>query len=254
MAQSRSGLKPLWEADPGSVGGSMATKARIAQGDTVIVRFGSERVRAEVLEDRGQLGGEGLRLLRVGWTPSESEERLEFELREEDVLTALPQRERLRALARIDEFAARPPLLGVSAAGALAKVGESRRLLDRAVVAADERGEPKDFELVHRYCVEELGPAALHARRQWTDAAPGAHVNPTPTRLPVMIDEESPPQRQWIEAADPLLVWYRLLSQELDQIAEMEISDRDVGARLIKLVGYCADFAAWIRSIHQVGD
>lgn len=63
----------------------MRTKPSIQVGDRVLVRVGAKQVRAEVLEDRGPLGTNGTRLLRVGWTPSETEERLEFEVRETDV-------------------------------------------------------------------------------------------------------------------------------------------------------------------------
>jgi hypothetical protein len=233
---------------------TVPTKTRISVGDTVIVNLGSERVQAEVLEDRGRLGADGVRVLRVGWTPSDTDERLEFEVPEGDIVVrAVPQLERVRALARIDEFSVRPPLVGIKPKDALAKLSEARILLDRAVSAAQDRGEPKDLELVHRYCVEELGPTALHARRLWTDATEVSHVNPTLHRLPALVDEAAP-SRKWITARDPLSAWHELVSQELDRLSEMSISDRETGSGLMRVVGYCAEMAAWIRTAYGVGD
>jgi hypothetical protein len=231
----------------------MATKTRISIGDLVIVNFGSERVRAEILEERGPLGPAGVHVYRVGWTPVGSDERLEFEVGESELIGAVSQTERARALARMDEFSARSPLVGVTPQGALAKVQEARALLGNAVAAAIERGDPKDFELVHRYCVEELGPAALHARRHWTDAANVPHVNPTLGRLPAMI-EEAPPRREWILAANPVASWYESISTELDKLRSLKIEDRDTGATLVRIIGYCAEMAAWIRTTFGVGD
>lgn len=63
----------------------MSDSTSIRVGDVVRVRYGSQLVDAEVLEDRGLLGVSGDRVLRVGWTPTGSDERLEFEVPESQV-------------------------------------------------------------------------------------------------------------------------------------------------------------------------
>jgi hypothetical protein len=225
----------------------------IEVGDTVVVRFGPRTLLAEVLEDRGRLGANGDRILRVGWTPGETNERFEAEVSESAVIRAHPQHERARALARIDEWSVRAPMLGSASESALARVHSSRMLVDKAVRAAAGRGEPKDFELVHRRCVENLGPAALHTRRLWTEVTSVPHVNPTLNRLPAMI-EEAGVSTEWPNAPDPVEVWHGLLVGQVEGLLELEFADAPVGGMLIRVVGYCADMAAWIRMTHRVGD
>jgi hypothetical protein len=64
---------------------SMPEVDEIKVGDVVQVHYGSRPVEAVVLEDRGSLGVGGERLLRVGWVPSGSDERIEFEVRASNV-------------------------------------------------------------------------------------------------------------------------------------------------------------------------
>ncbi len=231
----------------------MSTAATIEVGDTVVVRFGPRTLLAEVVEDRGRLGANGERILRIGWTPGESRERFEAEIPESAVIRAHPQQERARALARIDEWSVRSPTLGSGNEGALARVQSTRMLVDKAVRAAEERGVPKDFELVHRRCVEDLGPAALHARRLWTDVTSVPHVNPTLNRLPAMI-EEAGVSREWLNSPEPLQAWHGLLVAQVDGLRTLELGDAQAGYMLIRVVGYCADMAAWIRMTYSVGD
>lgn len=58
---------------------------RIKVGDLVAVRYGAREQVAEVVEDRGDLGVGGEQLLRVGWWPSGSSGRLEFEVPASDL-------------------------------------------------------------------------------------------------------------------------------------------------------------------------
>lgn len=231
----------------------MSASATIEVGDAVIVRFGPRRLVAEVLEDRGRLGSDDDRILRVGWTPAESEERYEAEVPESAVVRAHPHEERARALARIDEWSVRSPVVGGGEGGAMARLVEAHQHLDRAVKAAQSRGLPRDYELVHRVCVEELGPAALTARRLWTESSGANHVNPTLNRLPAMIDEVGV-DTAWINAADPLTTWYRLLTAQLSDLETAQLGAPTVGSRLVRVVGYCAEMAAWIRMSYAVGD
>jgi hypothetical protein len=231
----------------------MSIKSAIEVGDPVIVRFGPRLLVAHVIEDRGQLGREADRILRVGWTPAETDERFEVEVPESAVVRAFPDEEYPRALARIDEWSVRSDILGGSADGALARVQSARTYLDRAVRAAEERGSRKDFELVHRYCVETVGPAALHARRLWTERSSAQHVNPTLNRLPAMVAEAGVSDK-WINAPKPLAEWHQLVSGELDKLATLRIEDASTGEILVRTVGYCAEMAAWIRMAYGVGD
>lgn len=231
----------------------MSAASTVEVGDPVVVRFGPRSLLAEVLEDRGRLGANGDRILRVGWTPGESDERFEAEVSESAVIRAYPQQERARALARIDEWSVRPATLGSKPDSALARVQSARVLVDRAVGAAEERGVPKDFELVHRRCVEDLGPASLHARRLWTEVAPMPHVNPTLNRLPAML-EEAGASNEWLHSPQPLRAWHGLLLVQVDSLRAPELADALAGETLIRVVGYCADMAAWIRMTYGVGD
>ena len=81
-------LRTSLATDPGDTFVGMATKTGIRVGDAVLVRFGSKRIRGEVIEDRGHLGENGVRILRVAWTPAHSDERLELEVPEGDVALA----------------------------------------------------------------------------------------------------------------------------------------------------------------------
>ena len=118
----------------------------------------------------------------------------------------------------------------------------------------EERGTKRDWELVHRYCAEQLGPAALHVRRLWTSASSAPTVNPTLARLPAMIDSEAPPNRDWLVSADPLARWHASLTRETDVSAQADIGEVRVGSIAIRIVGYCAEMAAWIRVVYGVGD
>lgn len=231
----------------------MSTSTAIEVGDSVVVRFGPRTLLAEVLEDRGDLGASGDRILRIGWTPGESGERFETEVSESAVVRAHPQQERARALARIDEWSVRGPALDSAPVGAVAGVQVARTLVDKAVRAAEDRGVPRDFELIHRRCIEELGPAALHARRLWTEITSVPHVNPTLNRLPAMI-EEAGISTEWLNSPDPLPVWHELLVAQVDGLRQLELADAGAGAMLIRVLGYCADMAAWIRMTYRVGD
>lgn len=163
-------------------------------------------------------------------------------------------REWRRALARIDEFSVRSPLVSLPPASALQAVFEAGILVDRAVAAAEDTGRARDLELVHRYCVEELGPNALHARRVWTEVGGmGRAVTPTTGRLPSMIQERGRPQ-EWMDADRPLTAWHSELGSLLGPLRDARLEGPDVGERLMAVTGYCAEMAAWIRTSVNVGD
>ena len=241
------------EARLGDTVNAVSTRSAIEAGDSVIVRFGPRLLVAEVLEDRGELGANGERILRVGWTPAESDQRYEVEVPESAVVRAFPDEEFARALARIDEWSVRNDLLSSSANGALERVFTAWAYVDRAVTAALERGTARDFELVHRYCVEALGPAALHARRLWTDASSTQHVNPTLNRLPAMILEAGISDK-WINSPHPLAEWHQVVFEEIDKLTRVSLKGDQTGTILVRIVGYCAAMAAWIRMGYGVGD
>lgn len=46
----------------------------------MLFSVGGNRLRAEVIEDRGDLGVGGERLIRVAWIPSDVDEPVEFEM------------------------------------------------------------------------------------------------------------------------------------------------------------------------------
>lgn len=177
-----------------------------------------------------------------------------------EVVAALPVPRRpsdaewRRALARIDEFSTRSPTISRGPSGALRSVVEANVLMEHAVDVALETDRPRDAELVHRYAVEELGPAALHARRLWTDiGGDGAFVNPTLPRLPAMIQELGRPLG-WLGAPQPLLAWRDLLEPNVRRVHSAQISDPNLGDVLLMIVGLCAEVASWIRTTFGVGD
>lgn len=56
-------------------------------GSEVRVRLASRVVRGEVLEDRGPMGPDGERVLRIAWKPTDSEERVELDVRESQIVS-----------------------------------------------------------------------------------------------------------------------------------------------------------------------
>lgn len=228
-----------------------AKQLPIRVADVVIARLGSGSLIGRVLEDRGQLGPEGGRVFRIGWTPSQSEEELEIEVSADDLSLAIPRSEWNRALARIDEFSHRSPVTGFDGAAMARALTNARLLLDTAFDAVYSRGKPKDFELVHRRCVEDLGPTALKGRRVWTDAR-SSHGMPTLDRLPAMIESEVKQGRHWLITDRPLNAWQRTLWDLLDELPST--ADQSAGGILLAIVGHCADLAAWIRCTHGVGE
>lgn len=138
----------------------MSDPDQIDVGDVVSVLYGSRVIDAEVLEDRGGLGPTGDRLLRVGWTPTGSDERLEFDVpasqvrpagstfesRVESILRRLPvQLETSRRSAGwAPDFVVRTPagrllVEAMSVRGAISSkaVDEARRRLASALVELD---------------------------------------------------------------------------------------------------------------------
>jgi hypothetical protein len=63
-------------------------KSRIEVGEWVLVPFGGDPLEAQVVEDRGNLGYKGRRLLRVAVPMEEGGEPVEFEVPEADLIRA----------------------------------------------------------------------------------------------------------------------------------------------------------------------
>jgi hypothetical protein len=63
-------------------------KSRIEVGEWVLVPFGGDPLEAQVVEDRGNLGYKGRRLLRVAVPTEEGGEPVEFEVPEADLIRA----------------------------------------------------------------------------------------------------------------------------------------------------------------------
>lgn len=231
-----------------------ATSQDLRVDDWAFADLGSGQILGVITEDRGSLGVGGERILRFEWTPSQSSDALEFELAVGDLRLAISRKEWLRALARMQEFSFHKGRSPASPDGPLAKVAAAQKLLDKAIAAALERGAPRDFELVHRYCVENLGAAALASRRAWSNSGRHPQVNPTLDRLPAMIENETSPNRDWLLLESPIPAWYEALNNELEVIRDAALSDRETGPVLISAIGSCADMAAWVRTTHHLGD
>ena len=58
----------------------MSEQETFRPGDRVRVELGMHTVAAEVLETHGRAGDAGDRILRIGWTPTESDERVEIDV------------------------------------------------------------------------------------------------------------------------------------------------------------------------------
>jgi len=226
----------------------------ISAGDVVVVRWGPEPLVGQVLEDRGKLGPGHQKVFRVGWIPSLSEEILEIEVSGEGISLVIPRSEWIRALARIDEFSSRTSGASGTSRPATSQLAESFSLLNQAVAAALDRGRSKDFELVHRRCVEDFGPAVLRKRRSLSESN-SALMMPTLSRLAAMVEGEADLDRQWLVADQQLKTWQSLVYTWFDTLGDPSAADDDRhGQRLLSIVGYCADMAAWIRYVKGVGD
>lgn len=131
---------------------------------------------------------------------------------------------------------------------------EAKRLLDNAVRAALERGVSKDFELVNRSCLEDMGATSLATRRAWSRSGAFSHVNPTPGRLPGMVGTDASISRDWLLDESPLASWNESLQGAYENVWTKGIDDPALGPHLVAVVGWCADMAAWIRTTLKVGD
>jgi hypothetical protein len=63
-------------------------KSRIEVGEWVLLPLGEDPLEAQVIEDRGNLGYKGRRLLRVAVPMEEGGEPMEFEVPEADLIRA----------------------------------------------------------------------------------------------------------------------------------------------------------------------
>ena len=63
-------------------------KSRIEVGEWVLLPLGEDPLEAQVVEDRGNLGYKGRRLLRVAVPMEEGGEPMEYEVPEEDLIRA----------------------------------------------------------------------------------------------------------------------------------------------------------------------
>ena len=63
-------------------------KSKIEVGEWVLLSFGGDPLEAQVVEDRGNLGYKGRRLLRVAVPMEDDDEPVEFEVPEEDLIRA----------------------------------------------------------------------------------------------------------------------------------------------------------------------
>jgi hypothetical protein len=63
-------------------------KSKIEVGEWVLLSFGADPLEAQVVEDRGNLGYKGRRLLRVAVPMEEGGEPMEYEVPEADLIRA----------------------------------------------------------------------------------------------------------------------------------------------------------------------
>jgi hypothetical protein len=63
-------------------------KSKIEVGEWVLLAFGEDPLEAQVVEDRGNLGYKGRRLLRVAVPMEDDDEPVEFEVPEADLIRA----------------------------------------------------------------------------------------------------------------------------------------------------------------------
>jgi hypothetical protein len=76
---------------------------------------------------------------------------------------------------------------------------------------------------------------------------------PTIQRLPAMVQATGVNQ-SWMDAAEPVVEWHAALSGAHEELAGRRLEDLRTGPVLVRVIGYCADMAAWIRTNYHVGD